>query len=167
MSSFSQVDTSTLGWVKAEIDETLKQARLALETFADDTSDDSRLRYCITHLHQVVGTLLMVELDGAAMLAKETEALADAVYNGSVEPTEAVFEALTRGILSIPDHLARLQGAADFHRARLEAAVAEGLPAGLSIVREDLAAELELLATAKRAEDPTAAPSYGVPGDEG
>ena len=109
MSSFSQVDTSTLGWVKAEIDETLKQARLALETFADDTSDDSRLRYCITHLHQVVGTLLMVELDGAAMLAKETEALADAVYNGSIEPTEAVFESLTRGILSIPDHLARLQ----------------------------------------------------------
>lgn len=109
MSTYSQVDTSTLGWVKAEIDETLKQARLALETFAEDTSDDSRLRYCITHLHQVMGTLLMVELDGAAMLARETEALADAVYNGKVEPTEAVFESLTRGMLAIPDHLARLQ----------------------------------------------------------
>ncbi len=109
MSTHSQVDTSTLGWVKAEIDETLKQARLALETFAEDTSDDSRLRYCITHLHQVMGTLLMVELDGAAMLAKETEALADAVYDGKVDPTEAVFESLTRGILAIPDHLARLQ----------------------------------------------------------
>ncbi|MFV1996768.1 MAG: Hpt domain-containing protein [Acidiferrobacterales bacterium] len=109
MSTYSQVDTSTLGWVKAEIDETLKQARLSLETFADDTSDDSRLRYCITHLHQVVGTLLMVELDGAASLAKETESLADAVYKGETEPSEAVFEALTRGILSIPDHLARLQ----------------------------------------------------------
>lgn len=114
MSTYSQVDTSTLGWVKAEIDETLKQARLSLETFADDTSDDSRLRYCITHLHQVVGTLLMVELDGAANLAKETEALADSVYKGETEPSEAVFEALTRGILSIPDHLARLQfGQAD------------------------------------------------------
>jgi len=109
MSTYSQVDTSTLGWVKAEIDETLKQARLSLETFADDPSDDSRLRYCITHLHQVVGTLLMVELDGAANLAKETESLADAVYKGETEPSEAVFEALTRGILSIPDHLARLQ----------------------------------------------------------
>jgi chemosensory pili system protein ChpA (sensor histidine kinase/response regulator) len=114
MSTYSQVDTSTLGWVKAEIDETLKQARLSLETFVDDTSDDSRLRYCITHLHQVVGTLLMVELDGAANLAKETEALADSVYKGETEPSEAVFEALTRGILSIPDHLARLQfGQAD------------------------------------------------------
>ena len=114
MSTYSQVDTSTLGWVKAEIDETLKQARLSLETFVDDTSDDSRLRYCITHLHQVVGTLLMVELDGAAKLAKETEALADSLYKGETKPSEAVFEALTRGILSIPDHLARLQfGQAD------------------------------------------------------
>ena len=114
MSTYSQVDTSTLGWVKAEIDETLKQARLSLETYADDTSDDSRLRYCITHLHQVVGTLLMVELDGAAKLARETEALADSLYKGETQPGEAVFEALTRGILSIPDHLARLQfGQAD------------------------------------------------------
>lgn len=114
MSTYSQVDTSTLGWVKAEIDETLKQARLSLETYADDTSDASRLRYCITYLHQVVGTLLMVELDGAANLARETEALADTVYKGDTEPTEAVFEALTRGILAIPDHLARLQfGQAD------------------------------------------------------
>ena len=31
MSTHSKVDLSTLGWVKTEIDETLKQARLALE----------------------------------------------------------------------------------------------------------------------------------------
>ncbi len=109
MSTSSQVDPNTLGWVKTEIDETLKQARLALETFAGDKSDDTRIRFCITHLHQVVGTLLMVELDGAAMLAKETEALADAIYTHEVEPTDAAIESLVRGILSIPDYLARLQ----------------------------------------------------------
>jgi chemosensory pili system protein ChpA (sensor histidine kinase/response regulator) len=109
MSTSSQVDPSTLGWVKTEIDETLKQARLALETFADDKSDDTRIRFCITHLHQVVGTLLMVELDGAAMLAKETEALAEAIYAHDVEASDPVIESLVRGILSIPDYLARLQ----------------------------------------------------------
>jgi chemosensory pili system protein ChpA (sensor histidine kinase/response regulator) len=109
MSTSSQVDPSTLGWVKTEIDETLKQARLALETFADDKSDDTRIRFCITHLHQVVGTLLMVELDGAAMLAKETEALAEAIYSHDIEPGDAIIESLVRGILSIPDYLARLQ----------------------------------------------------------
>jgi chemosensory pili system protein ChpA (sensor histidine kinase/response regulator) len=109
MSTHSKVDLSTLGWVKTEIDETLKQARLALESFAENPSDKTRLRFCITHLHQVVGTLLMVELDGAAMLAKETEALADAIINDKVAPDSRVFDALTRGILTLPDYLARLQ----------------------------------------------------------
>ena len=109
MSTHSKVDLSTLGWVKTEIDETLKQARLALESFAENPSDKTRLRFCITHLHQVVGTLLMVELDGAALLAKETEALAEAVVNDKVAPESGVFDALTRGILTLPDYLARLQ----------------------------------------------------------
>ncbi|MHB8729348.1 MAG: hybrid sensor histidine kinase/response regulator [Sulfuricaulis sp.] len=109
MSTHSKVDLSTLGWVKTEIDETLKQARLALESFAENPSDKTRLRFCITHLHQVVGTLLMVELDGAAMLAKETEALADAVINDKITVDSKVFDALTRGILTLPDYLARLQ----------------------------------------------------------
>ena len=76
MSTYRKVDPSTLGWVKSEIDETLKQARLALEGFVENPADRSRLRFCITHLHQVVGTLLMVELDGAAFMAREVEALA-------------------------------------------------------------------------------------------
>ncbi|MEK9134535.1 MAG: hypothetical protein AAB333_06710, partial [Pseudomonadota bacterium] len=109
MSTHSKIDLSTLGWVKTEIDETLKQARLALESFAENPSDKTRLRFCTTHLHQVVGTLLMVELDGAAMLAKETEALAEAVINDKAVPDSRVFDVLTRGILTLPDYLARLQ----------------------------------------------------------
>jgi len=109
MSTHSKIDLSTLGWVKTEIDETLKQARLALESFAENPTDKTRLRFCATHLHQVVGTLLMVELDGAAMLAKETEALAEAVINDKAVPDSRVFDVLTRGILTLPDYLARLQ----------------------------------------------------------
>jgi len=109
MSTHSKVDPSTLGWVKSEIDETLKQARLALEAYAENPADTTRLRFCATHLHQVVGTLLMVELDGAATLAKEVEALADAILNEKAEASDAVLEALTRGILILPDYLARLQ----------------------------------------------------------
>ncbi|HYA37500.1 MAG TPA: Hpt domain-containing protein, partial [Candidatus Methylomirabilis sp.] len=109
MSTHSKVDLSTLGWVKTEIDETLKQARLALESFVENPSDKTRLRFCVTHLHQVVGTLLMVELDGAAMLARETEALAEAIINDKVTPDSKAFDVLTRGILTLPDYLARLQ----------------------------------------------------------
>jgi chemosensory pili system protein ChpA (sensor histidine kinase/response regulator) len=109
MSTHSKVDPSTLGWVKNEIDETLKQARLALESFAENPTDKTRLRFCVTHLHQVVGTLLMVELDGAAMLAKETEALAQDVVDEKVAVDNRIFDALTRAILTLPDYLARLQ----------------------------------------------------------
>jgi len=109
MSTQSKVDSSTLGWVKTEIDETLKQARLALEAYSENTADESKLRHCSTYLHQVLGTLQMVELDGAAMLAREIEQLAEAVLNGSVPESPAVTEALIRGILTLPDYLARLQ----------------------------------------------------------
>jgi len=109
MSTQSKVDPNTLGWVKHEIDETLKQARLALEAFAESPADTTRLRFCATHLHQVVGTLLMVELDGAAMLARETEALVDDLVNEKIKSSGAVLDALTRGMLVLPDYLARLQ----------------------------------------------------------
>ena len=109
MSTLSKVDSSTLGWVKTEIDEMLKQARLALEAYAENPSDDSRLRHCTTYLHQVFGTLQMVELDGAAMLAREIEQLAEAVLGGAVPAGPAVIETLIRGILTLPDYLARLQ----------------------------------------------------------
>ena len=105
----STIDVSTLGWVKAEIDETLKQARQALESFVENPTDDSQLRFCTTHLHQVVGTLEMVELDGAAMLARETEALAEAILNEDLPADDKVYDVLTRGILTLPDYLARLQ----------------------------------------------------------
>ena len=105
----SRIDPGTLGWVKTEIDETLKQARLALETFAENTSDATSLRFCNTYLHQVVGTLQMVELDGAAMLARENEALAQSILDGKVEASASIFEVLVRGVLSLPDYLARVQ----------------------------------------------------------
>jgi chemosensory pili system protein ChpA (sensor histidine kinase/response regulator) len=109
VSTHSKVDPGTLGWVRNEIDETLKQARLALESFAENPTDKTRLRFCVTHLHQVVGTLLMVELDGAAMLARETEQLAEAVLNEEVEASATAFDALTRAIVTLPEYLARLQ----------------------------------------------------------
>ncbi|MDH5649563.1 MAG: Hpt domain-containing protein, partial [Gammaproteobacteria bacterium] len=109
MAITSNVDLGTLGWVKTEIDESLRQARQALESYADNPDDESQLRFCSTHLHQVVGTLEMVQLDGAAMLAQETERLIEAILDESVQVEDRIFEVLTRGILTLPDYLSRLQ----------------------------------------------------------
>ena len=54
-------DYVALDWVKGEISETLNQARQALEAFVENPEDSTRLRFCLTYIHQVHGTLQMVE----------------------------------------------------------------------------------------------------------
>lgn len=58
-------DYVALEWVKGEIAETLKQARQALEAFVENPQDPTRMRFCLTYVHQVQGTLQMVEFYGA------------------------------------------------------------------------------------------------------
>ena len=38
------IDHTALGWVKPEIDETLRQARLEIEAFAESPDDTERMR---------------------------------------------------------------------------------------------------------------------------
>ncbi|BCO32694.1 hypothetical protein TspCOW1_27970 [Thiohalobacter sp. COW1] len=102
------MDFSTLKWVKSELDETLRQARQALEAFVEDPEDDSQLRFCSAHLHQVSGTLQMVELYGASMLAEEMEQLLLALQKGDIAQKDEALELLMRGILQLPDYLDRL-----------------------------------------------------------
>ena len=65
------IDFTTLNWVKQELDETLRKSHQALEAYVEDPSDASQMRFCATYLHQVQGTLRMVELYGAAMVVDE------------------------------------------------------------------------------------------------
>ncbi|MCW8919011.1 MAG: Hpt domain-containing protein [Gammaproteobacteria bacterium] len=103
-----QFDISTLAWVKGEIDETLKQARLALEAYVEDQDDQSQLEFCIGYVHQVFGTLQMVELLGAALFAEEVERFAVALRDGEFENRGQGFELLMRAILQLPDYLESL-----------------------------------------------------------
>ncbi len=103
------IDYTTLGWVKPELDETLRQARIEIEAFADDPSDSSRMRFCAGYLHQVQGTLRMVELYAPAMVAEEMEQLAQALQEGRVDERDNACATLMRGVVLLPDYLERLQ----------------------------------------------------------
>ena len=103
------IDFTTLTWVKGELDETLKQARHALEAFVEDPTDASQMRFCATYLHQVQGTLRMVELYGAAMVTEEMEQLATALLNDEIKDRDEAYTVLMRGIVQLPDYLERLQ----------------------------------------------------------
>nr|WP_115528646.1 Hpt domain-containing protein [Xanthomonas arboricola] len=100
---------AALGWVKPELDETLRQARNEIEYFAEEPSDTSRMRLCAGYLHQVQGTLRMVELYAPAMVAEELELLAQAVQAGEVADRDEACAMLMRGTVLLPDYLERLQ----------------------------------------------------------
>ncbi|HAW24433.1 MAG TPA: hybrid sensor histidine kinase/response regulator, partial [Pseudomonas sp.] len=104
-------DYVALEWVKGEIAETLKQARQALEAFVENPQDSTRMRFCLTYVHQVHGTLQMVEFYGAALLAEEMEQLARALLDESVASQTEALEVLMQAILQMPVYLDRIQSA--------------------------------------------------------
>ncbi|HEX5677751.1 MAG TPA: Hpt domain-containing protein [Alcanivorax sp.] len=101
-------DYLALDWVRGEIQETLNQAQQALEAFVDNPNDSTRMRFCQTHLHQVCGTLQMVEFYGAALLAEEMEKLARALVDQRVGNVADGQETLMRAILQLPPYLDRV-----------------------------------------------------------
>jgi chemosensory pili system protein ChpA (sensor histidine kinase/response regulator) len=103
------LDFTTLNWVKQELDETLRQAQQALEAYVEDPADSSLMRFCATYLHQVQGTLRMVELYGAAMVVEEMERVANALLDGQIRQKDDTYGVLMRGIVQLPDYLERLQ----------------------------------------------------------
>ncbi|RDS84651.1 response regulator [Dyella monticola] len=102
------IDFTTLQWVKPELDETLALARQALESYVDNPGERDVMRQCADNLHQVQGTLRMVELYGAAMVAEEMETLAISLLEDHVHNREDAYAALMRGLMQLPDYLERL-----------------------------------------------------------
>ena len=102
-------DYKALEWVRGEIEETLKQAQQSLESFVENPEDSTRMRFCLTHLHQVSGTLQMVEFFGAALLAEEMENLAQALLNHKVPQVADAQEVLMRAILQLPLYLDQIK----------------------------------------------------------
>ncbi|HEY0860431.1 MAG TPA: Hpt domain-containing protein, partial [Pseudoxanthomonas sp.] len=100
---------AVLGWVKPELDETLRLVRQEIEAFVETPADTSRMRFCAGYLHQVQGTLRMVELYAPAMVAEELELLAKALQEGAAGDRDEACATLMRGAVLLPDYLERLQ----------------------------------------------------------
>ena len=109
MKLHDNTDFTALSWVKHELDATLKQARDALEAYVENTADVALMRESTVHLHQVQGTLRMVELYGAAMAVEEMERLAQGLLDDSVKQRDEAYSVLMRGMVQLPDYLERVQ----------------------------------------------------------
>jgi len=103
------LDYTTLKWVKDEIQESLNQTRQALEAYVEDPNDSTQIRFCATYLHQIYGTLQMVEIYGGALLAEEMELLANAISQGKVSRKEDAYDVMMRAVLQLPAYLEHLE----------------------------------------------------------
>jgi len=104
-------DYVALEWVKGEIAETLKQAHQAIETVLDDPQATPGLDECLAYIHQVHGSLQMVEFYGAALLAEEMEHLVEALQQGRVAHRDEALHLLLQAFGQLPIYLDRVQSA--------------------------------------------------------
>tara|TARA_A100001037_G_scaffold42772_1_gene33757 strand:+ start:18955 stop:24762 length:5808 start_codon:yes stop_codon:yes gene_type:complete len=98
-----------LVWIKSELLETLNEARESLEAFAESDGELTHMRTCLTAMHQVHGTLVMLELEGLALLADHLERLAQQLMGGIVSEENGAVQCLMQGILELPGNLDEIQ----------------------------------------------------------
>lgn len=147
-------DYVALEWVKGEIDETLKQARYALEAFVDTPDDTTRLDFSLSYIHQVQGTLQMVEFFGAALMAEEMEQLNQAMVDGRVPSSDENLAVLMQAIIQLPSYLDQIgRGQTDMPIVilpilnDLRAARGEALLSETSLFNPDMSGARRMLGT--------------------
>ena len=102
------VEYNSLSWVKQQLDAVINDAQTSLSEYIE-TNDETLMQDCIEGLRLVHGTLQMVEIFGAAMLAEETELTAKAILENTVDNRADAYDVLMRGMLQLPDYLENLQ----------------------------------------------------------
>ena len=102
-------DNFALDWIRGELESTLDQARVALESYAEGGREETRLRSCLTSLHQVHGTLRMLELEGVVLLADHMEQTAQSLLNGSIQDSRVAEQTLMQSILQLPAFIEEVQ----------------------------------------------------------
>jgi len=115
------IDYSALNWIRQELGESIKQARLQLEEYAADPASEISLQRCATQLHEVIGPLKMVDIKGAVLLTTEMEEVIADLQQGMLEHPESALELLMQGFLRLPDYLSSIRsGSHDNPTAVLE-----------------------------------------------
>ncbi|MDM1696794.1 Hpt domain-containing protein [Thiopseudomonas alkaliphila] len=98
-----------LHWVKDEITETLRQATESLQVYITNPEDTAALQRCLSFVHQVYGTLHIVELAGAALLAEEIEILVHRLIQQKIRNPQLAVSVLMHTLSQFPLYLDNLQ----------------------------------------------------------
>lgn len=101
-------NTTSLTFLKDELDATLGQAEAALEAFSEDATRTRELGVCVEAFHQVRGICQMLELSAAALMAEEMELVAEDIPRNAAR-REAQTAALGNAIVLIGRYLEYVQ----------------------------------------------------------
>ena len=95
--------------VKHEVDVIIEEARTKLEEFIEEGSNLELLAEVSNSLAQVERTLQLVQINGAAVLAREMFEVVDSLINEAITQKDKAHECLSRGILQMSDYLEYVQ----------------------------------------------------------
>jgi chemosensory pili system protein ChpA (sensor histidine kinase/response regulator) len=104
-----EVASQTLDLVGRELNNTLGEARTALETFVEQPENVVLLQRCVSDLHQVQGVLRLLEIFGAALLAEEMEQVTQYLLTPASQKNQAeTLDALMRAMVQLPSYVERV-----------------------------------------------------------
>ena len=107
MNAATEFDLGPLTWVKSEVDLALERAEAALAKFSTE-ADETQLKYCRTHVHQVHGALSMVGLEGVTQITESLEFILLAIEEGRREAGEDCVSVLRQAIADLRHYLDEL-----------------------------------------------------------
>ena len=104
----SRGNYNALTWLQDELQKSLAAALQSVQTYIEDPQQPEALSRCVEHLYQVNGTLEMLNLDGAQMLAAEMQSIAGHMRSFPEDKQNSALETLTRSLILLPTYLQKL-----------------------------------------------------------
>jgi hypothetical protein len=104
-----EINTSSYAMVADELGKTLQKATNVFETFLSERHNLTLLGQCEANLRQVGGTLRLLQIYGAALLADEMRMLCSAILKSVVAVPESQLNALSTAFFVLPRYLEFVQ----------------------------------------------------------
>lgn len=104
-----EINTSSYAMVEEELAKTLQQATNVFETFLSERHNLPLLEQCEANLRQIGGTLRLLQIPGAALLADEMRMLCGAILKSVNAVPEGQLNALSTAFFVLPRYLEFVQ----------------------------------------------------------
>ncbi len=85
MNASSKIDRKTIAWIKVEVEQTLNAIQDFPDKYLQNSADVDPIYACLEPLHRVTGALEIANIRGAVLLAREMEALIQALCNKKIK----------------------------------------------------------------------------------